>query len=96
MVGKRSEAYRFFYVQKFYYFYLGQVLIGSIMCSYNEEDWMELARLAEKAGSDALELNLSCPHGMGERGMGLACGQVSYLFILEHEINTNHTTFILQ
>ena len=30
----------------------------------------------QKAGADALELNLSCPHGMGERGMGLACGQV--------------------
>ncbi|MGH0169485.1 UNVERIFIED_CONTAM: hypothetical protein FKN15_056980 [Acipenser sinensis] len=27
------------------------------------------------SGADALELNLSCPHGMGERGMGLACGQ---------------------
>ena len=27
------------------------------------------------SGPDALELNLSCPHGMGERGMGLACGQ---------------------
>ncbi len=31
--------------------------------------------MAEAAGADALELNLSCPHGMGERGMGLACGQ---------------------
>ena len=30
----------------------------------------------QRAGADALELNLSCPHGMGERGMGLACGQV--------------------
>lgn len=46
------------------------------MCSYNAEDWTELAKKAEEAGSDALELNLSCPHGMGERGMGLACGQV--------------------
>lgn len=46
------------------------------MCSYNEEDWRELASRSEKAGADALELNLSCPHGMGERGMGLACGQV--------------------
>lgn len=45
------------------------------MCSYNKEDWVELAQMAEKAGSDALELNLSCPHGMGESGMGLACGQ---------------------
>lgn len=39
------------------------------------KDWTELAQMAEKAGADALELNLSCPHGMGERGMGLACGQ---------------------
>ena len=31
--------------------------------------------MAESSGADALELNLSCPHGMGERGMGLACGQ---------------------
>jgi len=33
----------------------------------------------QAAGADALELNLSCPHGMGERGMGLACGQVKCL-----------------
>ena len=45
------------------------------MCGYSEEDWTELCTQAEKAGADALELNLSCPHGMGERGMGLACGQ---------------------
>jgi len=50
------------------------------MCTYNRADWTELARKAEAAGSDGLELNLSCPHGMGESGMGLACGQV-YLFI---------------
>jgi len=35
--------------------------------------------MAAKSGADALELNLSCPHGMGERGMGLACGQDSDL-----------------
>ncbi|KAF4789599.1 Dihydropyrimidine dehydrogenase [NADP(+)] [Turdus rufiventris] len=52
-----------------------QVLIASIMCSYSKEDWTELSKMAEVAGADALELNLSCPHGMGERGMGLACGQ---------------------
>lgn len=45
------------------------------MCSYNKEDWTELSKLAEESGADALELNLSCPHGMGESGMGLACGQ---------------------
>lgn len=53
-----------------------QILIASIMCTYNKEDWVELSEKSEAAGADALELNLSCPHGMGERGMGLACGQV--------------------
>uniref|UniRef100_A0A672SFL4 Dihydropyrimidine dehydrogenase [NADP(+)] n=1 Tax=Sinocyclocheilus grahami TaxID=75366 RepID=A0A672SFL4_SINGR len=51
------------------------IVISSIMCSYNKADWTELAKMAEDSGADALELNLSCPHGMGERGMGLACGQ---------------------
>ncbi|KAK7488496.1 hypothetical protein BaRGS_00020281 [Batillaria attramentaria] len=52
-----------------------RVLIASIMCAYDKDDWTELAKMAESAGAHALELNLSCPHGMGERGMGLACGQ---------------------
>ncbi|EFN81057.1 Dihydropyrimidine dehydrogenase [NADP+] [Harpegnathos saltator] len=56
-----------------------KIVIASIMCTYNKADWTELARKAEVAGSDALELNLSCPHGMGESGMGLACGQDSEL-----------------
>lgn len=47
------------------------------MCGFSEPDWTLLTRQACDAGSDALELNLSCPHGMGEAGMGLACGQVS-------------------
>ena len=52
-----------------------KVIISSIMASYNKDDWQELAKMAQESGTDALELNLSCPHGMGERGMGLACGQ---------------------
>ncbi|KAH0534263.1 dihydropyrimidine dehydrogenase [NADP(+)] [Cotesia glomerata] len=56
-----------------------KIVIASIMCSFNKTDWTELAKQAEAAGSDALELNLSCPHGMGESGMGLACGQDPYL-----------------
>ncbi|XP_043554802.1 dihydropyrimidine dehydrogenase [NADP(+)]-like isoform X1 [Chiloscyllium plagiosum] len=51
------------------------IIIASLMCTYNKNDWTELSKMAEDAGADALELNLSCPHGMGERGMGLACGQ---------------------
>jgi len=52
-----------------------KIVIASIMCAYSKEDWQELTKIAVEAGPDALELNLSCPHGMGERGMGLACGQ---------------------
>lgn len=51
------------------------IFIASIMGAYIEEDWKILAREAARAGADALELNLSCPHGMGEKGMGLACGE---------------------
>ena len=51
------------------------VFIASIMAAYIEEDWKLLASSAAMAGADALELNLSCPHGMGEKGMGLACGE---------------------
>lgn len=52
-----------------------KIIIASIMCTYNEADWVEMATKSEACGADALELNLSCPHGMGESGMGLACGQ---------------------
>lgn len=51
-----------------------KIIIASIMCQYIEEDWIALAQATEASGADALELNLSCPHGMGESGMGLACG----------------------
>lgn len=47
------------------------------MCTFDKDEWVELSTKAEKAGAHALELNLSCPHGMGESGMGLACGQVN-------------------
>jgi dihydropyrimidine dehydrogenase (NADP+) len=50
-------------------------LIGSVMAGFVEKDWIDLVTLANEAGFDALELNLSCPHGMNEKGMGRACGE---------------------
>lgn len=52
-----------------------KILIGSVMASFNENDWKELAHLCNEAGFDLVELNLSCPHGMNEKGMGRACGE---------------------
>lgn len=65
-----------------------KIIIASIMCSYNKEDWTELAQKAEQAGAQALELNLSCPHGMGESGMGLAC-EFSVGIQLQHPFKKN-------
>nr|WP_282801443.1 tRNA-dihydrouridine synthase [Secundilactobacillus kimchicus] len=48
--------------------YPTKIVIASIMGT-NEEDWEELARLVTEAGSDMIEMNLSCPqmtsHEMG-------------------------------
>ena len=46
------------------------------MVETKRETWHDIVRRAEDAGSDALELNFGCPHGMSERGMGAAVGQV--------------------
>ncbi len=32
--------------------------------------------MVEDTGADGIELNFGCPHGMSERGMGAAVGQV--------------------
>jgi dihydropyrimidine dehydrogenase (NAD+) subunit PreA len=40
------------------------------------EVWHDIVERSEDAGADGLELNFGCPHGMNERGMGSAVGQV--------------------
>ena len=55
--------------------YPDKVLIASIMESYEESRWRELAERCAKTGVDAIEINFSCPHGHPERGMGAAMGQ---------------------
>uniref|UniRef100_S4NXU2 dihydropyrimidine dehydrogenase (NADP(+)) n=4 Tax=Pararge aegeria TaxID=116150 RepID=S4NXU2_9NEOP len=75
LISEKCEAYWCQSIKELKRDFPTKVVIASIMCSYNEEDWTYLAQKAENSGADALELNLSCPHGMGESGMGLACGQ---------------------
>jgi dihydropyrimidine dehydrogenase (NADP+) len=45
------------------------------MASFDKKDWEDIVRLSKDAPFDMLELNLSCPHGMTEKGMGRACGE---------------------
>ncbi len=53
-----------------------RALVASVMLSMNEEVWARLVPMIEDTGVDAFELNFGCPHGMSERGMGAAVGQV--------------------
>ncbi|MFA5793578.1 MAG: 4Fe-4S dicluster-binding protein [Candidatus Brocadiia bacterium] len=47
----------------------------SLTGSTKISDWQKLAKQMAEAGADALELNISCPHGMPERAMGEFIGQ---------------------
>ncbi|EPC02314.1 dihydropyrimidine dehydrogenase subunit B [Litchfieldella anticariensis FP35 = DSM 16096] len=52
-----------------------RALIVSIMVPCEEASWKHILPLVEATGADGIELNLGCPHGMPERGMGAAVGQ---------------------
>src|SRR5579871_5458166 len=56
--------------------YPKHAVIASLMVESKPEAWRQIVRRAEDAGADGLELNFGCPHGMSERGMGSAVGQV--------------------
>ena len=53
--------------------YPSKIIVASIM-GQTEEQWIELAKMAEEAGVDAVELNFSCPQ-MRLAGMGSDVGQ---------------------
>lgn len=65
--------------------YPTKVVVASIMGQF-EEEWIELAKMAEEAGCDAVELNFSCPQ-MRLVGLGSDIGQ-------EPELVNAYTTFV--
>ena len=54
-------------------------IIASIMVEPKAEKWHEIVKKLQDVGIDVYELNFGCPHGMAERGMGSASGQVPEL-----------------
>ncbi|GBQ89021.1 dihydropyrimidine dehydrogenase [Acetobacter nitrogenifigens DSM 23921 = NBRC 105050] len=56
--------------------YPDRAVIVSLMVPCVEESWKAILPLVEETGADGLELNFGCPHGMSERNMGSAVGQV--------------------
>ena len=71
--------------------YPSKIVVASIMGS-TEEQWFELAKMAEAAGVDAIELNFSCPQ-MRIAGMGSDVGQNSEL-VLFYTAYVKHTVSI--
>ena len=65
--------------------YPTKIVVASIMGEY-EEEWIELAKMAEDAGCDAVELNFSCPQ-MRLAGMGSDVGQ-------DPELVTFYTAYV--
>jgi dihydropyrimidine dehydrogenase (NAD+) subunit PreA len=53
-----------------------RAVIVSAMVESTPEAWHDIVRQIEDTGADGIELNYGCPHGMSERGMGSAVGQV--------------------
>lgn len=53
-----------------------RTLVVSLMVPCNEASWKAILPRVEDTGCDGIELNFGCPHGMSERGMGAAVGQV--------------------
>ncbi|MGD8664235.1 MAG: NAD-dependent dihydropyrimidine dehydrogenase subunit PreA, partial [Desulfobacterales bacterium] len=67
-------------------------LIASVMLPMNEESWAQYVPMIEDTGADAFELNFGCPHGMSERGMGSAVGQVPEYVQMAAEWCKKHAT----
>ncbi len=53
-----------------------RAVVVSIMVPCEEQAWQRILPLVEDTEADGVELNFGCPHGMSERGMGSAVGQV--------------------
>jgi len=53
-----------------------RAMVVSLMVPCEEEAWKKILPLVEETEADGIELNFGCPHGMSERGMGSAVGQV--------------------
>ena len=53
-----------------------RAVVVSAMVESMPEAWHDIIRRIQDTGADGIELNYGCPHGMSERGMGSAVGQV--------------------
>ena len=51
-----------------------KIIIASIMAPVEKKEWQNIVNVLNNTPIDAYELNFSCPHGMPEKGIGMAIG----------------------
>ena len=56
--------------------YPKHLVIASLMVESKRETWHDIVRRAKMPAPTPSNANFGCPHGMSERGMGAAVGQV--------------------
>lgn len=67
-----------------------RAVVVSLMVPCEEGPWKHILPLVEETGADGVELNFGCPHGMSERGMGSAVGQVpDYIEMVTRWVKAN-------
>ncbi len=67
-----------------------RALVISLMVPCDEESWKAILKRIEDTEADGVELNFGCPHGMSERGMGSAVGQVpEYIEMVTRWVKTH-------
>ena len=69
-----------------------RAMIVSLMVPCEEKNWKDIVKKVEATGADGIELNFGCPHGMSERGMGSAVGQVPEYIQMVTEWCKQHTS----
>ena len=73
-----------------------RAVIVSLMVESKREAWHDMVKRSIDTGADGLELNYGCPHGMSERGMGAAVGQVpEYCEMITHWVTEVSTIPVL-
>ncbi len=67
-----------------------RALVISLMVPCDEQSWKDILARIEDTEADGVELNFGCPHGMAERGMGSAVGQVpEYIEMVTRWVKTH-------
>ncbi len=70
--------------------YPDRAVVVSLMVPCDEESWQGILPQVEETNADGVELNFGCPHGMSERGMGSAVGQVpDYIEMVTRWVKAN-------